>query len=178
LLRAARNWTLSLLAIAGLSCIGSARVCAQTCVRTTDDLEVPAVRVEADGRPITVGLEHAQLSIDAADARAEVSRPLALVGVASVAWRTSESLAIERAIFIPSVTAVHPGARDGVLRVSGAPREDSVWWSGVPVRCEALELGPPQAPPSDCRSQVGSRGRHENGVIELVHSAHIDALAG
>lgn len=174
LLRAARNWTLSLLAIAGFSCIGSARVCAQACVRTSDDLEVPAVRVEADGRPITVGLEHAQLSIDAADARAEVSRPLALVGVASVAWRTSESLAIERAIFIPSGTAVHPGARDGVLRVSNAPREDSVWWSGVPVRCEALELGPPQAPPSDWESALATDRPTATGVTWAPRAGRLE----
>lgn len=147
---------------------------AQACVRTSEDLEVPAIRVDAGGRPITVGLEHAHLSIDAADSRAEVSRPLELVGVASVPWRTSESLEIERAIFIPAGTAVRPGSEDGALRVSSAPREHSLSWSGVPVRCEALELGAPHAAPADWESSLATDRPTATGVTWAPRAGRLE----
>ena len=55
-----------------------------------------------------------------------------------------------------------------------APTPSNGWFMETPT----FRSGNRGAVYPDCRSQVGSRGRHENGVIELVHSAHIDALAG
>jgi hypothetical protein len=148
-LPAARIATLSLLASVGLFLVASARVLGRAGVRTSEDLAVSAIRVEAGERLVMVGLEHARLSIDAATGCAEVSRPLELVGVASVAWRTSENIEIERAIFIPARAAVQPGASEGALRVSSVAHGYTASWSGVPVRSEALELGAPRAGPSD-----------------------------
>lgn len=120
---------------------------AQSCVRTSEDLTVPSVTVDAEGRSVSVALEHARLSIDAAGARAEVSRPLELVGTARVAWRTTRAIELEGAVFLAAGAAVLPSAAEGALRVaivgSGYSR---VSISGVPVTCDALALGPATAP--------------------------------
>ena len=152
----------------------SVEVSAQACVRSSEDLEVPLIRVEAGARTVTMGLEHARLSIDAATSRAEVSRPLELVGVASVAWRTSQNIEIERAIFVPAGTAVQPGAREGALRVSGPSREHSLSWSGVPVRCEALELGPPRPPPGDWESAISADRPTATGVTWAPRASRLE----
>ncbi|MBN8610731.1 MAG: hypothetical protein J0L92_09115 [Deltaproteobacteria bacterium] len=135
-------FALTILALAS----ASARAVAQSCVRTSEDLSVPSIRVEADGRSVFVALEHARLSIDAANGRAEVSRPLELVGTASVAWRTARAIELEGAVFVPRGAAVSPSAHEGALRfTSVAEGYARISVSGVPITCEALELGAPIA---------------------------------
>ncbi len=117
---------------------------AQSCVRTSEDLAVPSIRVDAEGRAVFVALDHARLSIDAATARAEVSRPLELVGLASVAWRTTRAIELEGAVFVPRGVGVRPSAHEGSLRVASVPTGyGRVSVSDIPIACEALELGDP-----------------------------------